>query len=218
MPQPRVEPTFRPHQFLLPAADMQVLLSRGHYGMLQARALIERVAMLRDGHDARSIFRQAHLDTCAIPPPSRPMPRTTPVPAYSTIYTQVQEALRAQGYIVDDAGTMHRWKLFFAKKPDEPHRLHMYAQAPANQQHILKQLFAAGFRIDGLEYAESFLHTITRDQAQVGIVADLIQWLMGYVTVAPSIGLPPPPWRLVASNSLVERIAAFDVASTPTAN
>lgn len=183
---------------------------------------LEAVAALEHLHFAepRGLWRQLHINTHDQPPRTEPMPaparpRRRRQAGYAEAFDAKIVALAAEGFIVRPlANGMLRWRVACAQKP-EVGQIHVYLQPPSTAGLWLIRLWRCGMRIDGFDFTErgAVLHTIIRHQDQMVVVQGMVRWLTGYVAAAPMVGMPPPPYQLVASHSLVERIRANDAVS-----
>lgn len=225
--------TFTPDVLVLPghALPGEQLLYPGGFIPPAARVAIEHLLMLRISEDFdTSIFRREFLDTAAQPYQRPPVPRNHAVEqarrahrnrdtTYTTAYAQMKQRFTERGWVITEPPTMMRWRVMLAAENEEHNRVTVLLQPPMTLGTVLDRLWHAGLRIDGFSLGETFLQTVIRAPEQMVQVREMVQWITGYCAVAPSIGLPPAPWRLAASHSLVERIVSYDnVAPPPAAN
>lgn len=188
-----------------------------------------------DLHDwSTSAWRPAHLTTSDHPPLVPTMPRHQAAvdahaaeqrrraagPAYTSYLGALETLLRAQSYDVQASTRgIHRWRYLLAQKPNDT-RIEVHLQPPEQAGRWLLRLWCAGMRIDGFDLVKAgcILHTTIRDLEQMTLVRDMVGWITGYIAVSPVLGVPPPPYRLVAAHGLCEQIRAIDSVSLPTAN
>lgn len=117
-----------------------------------------------------------------------------------------------QGWATQVPPTMFRWRIILALPPEteQQRRIHVYLQPPAAVRNNLTLLWNAGFRVDGFAWGDIALTTIIDEPQQMLSVRSMISWINNYCAVAPVVGIPPAPWTLTASRSLVEQISRFD--------
>lgn len=203
------------------------VLDYSHLSMLAIRRS-------RLGGDLPTVWRRPHLSTCTTPPLVPTMPRhqaardalanerrrRTAGPAYSSYLGTLEQTLRGQGYDVEaNSRGVHRWRYLLAQKPNDT-RIEVHLQPPEQAGRWLVRLWGAGMRVDGFDLttAGCVLHTTIRSLDQMSLVKHLIGWLTGYIAVTPTIGVPPPPYRLVAQHDLAAQIRAIDSITIPLAN
>lgn len=134
----------------------------------------------------------------------------------AAVFATYQAKLTAEGYITRETASMLRWKVLLGQKENDS-RVLISLQPPLAIGQMLTRLWSAGMRIDGFWWSTGFMCSIIRAPEQMVQVREMVQWLTGYCSVAPAIGLPPQPWHLTAAHGLVERIASYD-SDSPAAN
>ncbi len=193
----------------------------GIIGMhMSIRAALELSSIRFNRHPNATVNRSAFMLTANQPPESPPMPATDAPPtnaqarqrratSLSSIFERLEAKCVAQGMQTHQPPTMLRWRILLANEPTST-QVHAYLQPPTAIGAVLEILWTSGFRIDGFSWGNTVLGTILNNSEQMLQVREMVQWIQGYCSCAPMIGLPPAPWRLTAARSLVERINAFD--------
>lgn len=175
------------------------------------------------GSDPLVVMTTEWLATANNPPENDPVPESTQesertevrrrrTNAHKARFDKMIEECRAKSWRLSDPFAMVRWKTLIASEAlgEGKERGHVFAQPPANIVDVVDALWSAGMRIEGFHWRDSILSTTLNAADEMDRVREMVVWLHNYCAIAPLVGVPPPPWRLTAARSLVERIRHYD--------